>query len=43
MDDHKKIAHRFLDLFENFSGSNGRNRRRMRTVIDSFKIYMVNS
>ena len=31
----------FSDFFEIFSGSNGRNRRRMRTVIDSSEIYSI--
>ena len=36
MDDHKKRdLHLFSDFFENLSGSNGRNHRGMRAVIDS--------
>ena len=33
----------FSDLKKNFTGSNGRNRRRLRAVIDSFEIYTINS
>ena len=42
MDDHKK-KHEFSDFFENFSGSNGRNRREIQAVIDSFETYTTNS
>ena len=30
-------------FFENFPGGNGRNRRGMKAVIDSFEIYTTNS
>ena len=41
-DDHKKNdLHEFSDFFENFSGSNGRNRREIRAVIDSFETYII--
>ena len=44
MDDHKKNdLHQFSDFFENSSGSNGRNRREIRAVIDSFETYTINS
>ena len=43
MDDHKKMTHEFSDFFENFSGSNGRNRHEIRAVIDSFETYTINS
>ena len=39
----KNDLHQFLDFFENFSGSNGRNRREILAVIDSFEIYTINS
>ena len=43
MDDHKKMTHQFSDFFLNFSSNNGRNRRRIRTVTDSFETYTINS
>ena len=43
MDDHEKMIDQFSDFFENFFGSNVRNRRGMRAVIDSFEIYIINS
>ena len=43
MDDHKKLLTRIFRFFENFSGSNGRNRREIRAVIDSFETYTMNS
>ena len=33
----------FSDFLENFSGSNGRNRREIRALIDSFETYTINS
>ena len=38
----KNDLHQFADFFENFSGSNGRNRRELRAIIDSFEIYTIN-
>ena len=42
MYDHKK-KHQFSDFFLNFCCSNRRNRREIRTVTDSFEIYIINS
>ena len=43
MDAHKKIhLHQFSDFLK-FSGRSGRNHRVMRAIIDSFKIYTINS
>ena len=39
----KNDLKQFLDYSENFSGSNGRNRREIRAVIDSFETYTINS
>ena len=39
----KKWFTTILRFFENFSGSNGRNRREIRAVIDSFETYTINS
>ena len=35
--------HEFSDFFENFSGSNGWNRREIRVVVDPFETYTINS
>ena len=43
MYDHKKWLTTIFRFFENFSGSNGRNRREIRAVIDSFETYTINS
>ena len=37
----KNDLQQFSDFFENFSGSNGRNRREIRAVIDSFETYTI--
>ena len=37
----KKVLQQLSDFFENFFGSNGRNRREIRAVIDSFKTYTI--
>ena len=39
----KNDLQQFSDFFENFSGSNDRNRREIRAVIDSFETYTINS
>ena len=39
----KNDLQQFSDFFENFPGSNGRNRREIRAVIDSFEIDTINS
>ena len=39
----KNYLQQLSDFFENFTGSNGRNRREIRAVIDSFEIYTINS
>ena len=39
----KNDLQQFSDFFENLSGSNGRNRREIRAVIDSFETYTINS
>ena len=36
------MTHQFSDFLENFAGSNGRNRRGIRAVINSVEIYTVN-
>ena len=43
MDDHKKMTQQFSDFFENFFGNNGRNRRKIQPVMDSFETYTINS
>ena len=44
MDDHKKMTYNNFQIFKkNFSASNGRNRREIRAVIDSFETYTINS
>ena len=39
----KNDLQQFSDFFEHFSGSNGRNRREIQAVIDSFETYTINS
>ena len=39
----KNDLHEFSHFFENFSGSNGRNRCEIRAVIDTFWTYTINS
>ena len=43
MDDPQKMTYQFSDFFEKFSGSDIRNHRRMRAVIDFFEIYTMNT
>ena len=38
MDNHINELYQFSDFFENFSGSNGRDRREIWAIIDSFEI-----
>ena len=41
MDDHQKMTYNNFQIF--FSGSNGRNRREIGAIIDSFETYTINS